>query len=200
MATLILYLAAILVAALALFCVACFLAQAACLAYMPFAAIRCARIARRRGLPVARYALLGAIGAACFVMPYVYLTSKMRGAAIGGRFVGAAHRVLFICWGLFLLGIFVYIFYPGAVFSRQMGTGAINAYLALQPVGWAMWWGILIYYRKANRRLSGDGRAVESSDLTRRYRIAPFVGASATALVFWGVPVTLMLVIWDFVF
>ena len=200
MATLIFYLAAILVAALALFSVACFLAQAACLAYMPFAAMRCARIARRRGLPVARYALLGAIGAACFVMPYVYLTRKMRGAAIASRFVGAAHRVLFICWGLFILGIFAYIFYPGAVFSRQMGAGVINAYLTMQPAVWAMWWGTLIYYFKSNRRLLADGRAVESSELTRRYRIAPFACTTVTALLFWEAPVTLMLVIWDFLF
>ena len=200
MATLIFYLAAILAAALALFVVACFLAQAACLAFMPFAAARCARIARRRGLPVARYGLLGAIGAACFVMPYVYLTSKMRGAAVAGRFVGAEHRVLFICWGLFLLGIFAYIFYPGAVFSRQMDAGVISAYLTMQPAVWAMWWGTLIYYFKANRRLSADGRVVESSDLTRRYRIAPFVCASVTALVFWEAPVTLTLVVWDFLF
>ena len=200
MAVMLFYLVAILAAALALFSVVFFLAQAACLAFMPFAAMRCARVARLRGLPVARYALLGAVGAACFVMPYVYLILRMSGEAIDSRFVGAGHRVLFICWFLFLLGIFMYLVYPGAVFSRQMDAGAINAYLTLKPVGWAMWWGTLIYYIKSNRRFSADGRIVESSELTRRYRIAPFVGASASALVFWEAPVTLMLVIWDFLF
>ena len=51
---------------------ACFFIQALCIAFAPFAALICNYIAWRRNLPIVRYALLGVLGAACFIMPWIY--------------------------------------------------------------------------------------------------------------------------------
>lgn len=165
----------------ALFAIACALAQAALLAIMPIMAIDCAMKARRVSLPAARYGLLGAICAACFVMPYLYLTDRMNGEAMLNEFARIWHRVLHICWAMFLAGVFgLYTLFGG---EWGIGENTYNAFIALQLVCWGMWALTLIYF-KSNDGFSVDKQALEPSELTRFYRIAPFVGASTSVALF----------------
>ena len=165
----------------ALFAIACALAQAALLAIMPIAALACAMKARRVGLPAARYALLGAICAACFVVPYLYLIDRMNGDAMLNEFAKIWHTILHICWAIFLAG--AYGLHNLIAPAWGIDANAPYAFTALQLICWGMWTITLIYF-KANDGFSADKRALEPSELTRRYRIAPFVGASTTVALF----------------
>ena len=165
----------------ALFAIAFALAQAALLAIMPIAAIDAAMKARRASLPATRHALLGAICAACFVMPYLYLIDKMNGEPMLNEFAKIWHTILQICWAIFLAGAFGLY----NLFGDAWGIGANTnyAFTALQLICWAMWTIALIYF-KANDGFSADKRELQPSELTRFYRIAPFAGASMTVALF----------------
>ncbi len=165
----------------ALFAIACALAQAALLAIMPIMAIECAMKARRVGLPAMRYGLLGAMCAACFVMPYLYLTDRMNGEAMLNEFAKIWRAILHICWAIFLAGAYGL----HNLFGGDWGIDAnvSDAFTALQLICWGMWTIALIYF-KANGGFSADKVELEPSELTRRYRIAPFVGASTTVALF----------------
>ena len=165
----------------ALFAIAFALAQSTLLAIMPIAAIDCAIKARRASLPAARCALLGAICAACFVMPYLYLSDKMNGEPMLNEFAKIWHTILHICWAMFLGGAFGLY----NLFGDAWGIGANTnyAFTALHLICWAMWTIALIYF-KANDGFSADKRELQPSELTRFYRIAPFAGASMTVALF----------------
>lgn len=165
----------------ALFAIAFALAQAALLAIMPIAALDCAIKARRVSLPAARHALLGAICAACFVMPYLYLIDKMNGEPMLNEFAKIWHTILHICWAIFLGGAYgAYILFGG---TWGVVANASEAFTVLQLICWAMWTIALIYF-KANDGFSADKQILEPSELTRFYRIAPFAGASLTVALF----------------
>ena len=165
----------------ALFAIAFALAQAALLAIMPIVAIACAAKARRASLPAARCALLGAICAACFVMPYLYLIDKMNGDAMLNEFAKIWHAILQICWAIFLAGAFGLY----NLFGDAWGIGANTnyAFTALQLICWAMWTIALIYF-KSKDGFSANKQILQPSELTRFYRIAPFAGASMTVALF----------------
>ena len=171
----------------ALFAIAFALAQAALLAIMPIAAMDCAIKARRVSLPAARYALLGAVCAACFVMPYLYLIDKMNGEAMLNEFAKIWHTILQIGWAMFLAGAIGALYGFGGTWG--VVANASYAFTALQLICWAMWTITLIYF-KANDGFSADKRELQPSELTRSYRIAPFAGASLTvalfAIFFWA--------------
>ena len=165
----------------ALFAIAFALAQAALLAIMPIAAIDAAMKARRASLPATRHALLGAICAACFVMPYLYLIDKMNGEPMLNEFAKIWHAILQICWAIFLGGAFGLY----NLFGDAWGIGANTnyAFTALHLICWAMWAIALIYF-KANDGFSADNRELQPTELTRFYRVAPFAGASITVALF----------------
>lgn len=165
----------------ALFAIACVLAQAALLAIMPIAALDCAIKARHASQPAARHALLGAICAACFVMPYLYLTDKMNGEPMLNEFAKIWHAILQICWAMFLAGAIGALYLFGGTWG--VIVYASEVFTALQLICWAMWAIALIYF-KANDGFSADKRELQPSELTRLYRIAPFAGASITVALF----------------
>ena len=137
--------------------------------------------ARRVSLPAARYALLGAICAACFVMPYLYLIDRMNGEAMLNEFANIWHTTLHICWAIFLAGAYGFHNLLGPAWG--IDAKAPYVFTAMQLACWGMWAIALIYFR-ANGGFSADKRALEPGELTRRYRIAPFVGASTTVALF----------------
>ena len=165
----------------ALFAIAFALAQAALLAIMPIAAIVCAIKARRASLPAARHALLGAICAACFVMPYLYLIDKMNREPMLSEFAKIWHTILHICWAMFLAGAIGALYLFGGTWG--VVANASYVFTALQLIWWAMWTIALIYF-KANDGFSADKRELQPSELTRFHRIAPFAGASLTVALF----------------
>ena len=155
------------------------LAQTLCLLFAPIAGFKSFSIARCQQLSALRYSLLGIIGAALFIMPWVYLMWKMNGESMFNHFADIWHAVLHISWFLSL-------------------AGALSFYLLVADVGlnWAdvayigtllfcliMWAGTLVYYIK-NGGFSRRERWLAPEELTHPSRIAPFVGASVTAMIY----------------
>ena len=81
-----------------------------CLAWSPFAALICARIARRRCLTIKRPALHGAIYSALLFFPWQHLTRQMRGEPITLANTKDAHRVAYVIAALVLASHFIFIF------------------------------------------------------------------------------------------
>lgn len=160
---------------------ACFFIQALCIAFAPIAALICNYIAWRRNLPIVRYTLLGALGAACFIMPWIYLVQRMRNKPISLGTANAAYTTLYALWFLILLGDAMGNNYLD-VSDRAPGSAwwalDIKRYIPMLT-GLAMWaatWVLL-----ARRGVfSRESDTLHPSDLTHWVRIAPFVGASAT--------------------
>lgn len=157
------------------------LAQILCLLFAPIAGFKTSSVARRQHLSALPHSLLGIIGAALFIMPWVYLIWKMNGESMFNHFADIWHAVLHISWFLSL-------------------AGALSLYLLVADVGlnWtdvvysvtllaclAMWAGTLVYYIK-NGGFSRCERWLAPEELTHPSRIAPFVGASITAMIHLG--------------
>lgn len=163
---------------------ACFFIQALCIAFAPFAALISTYIAWRRNLPIVRYALLGALGAACFIMPWIYLIQRMRNKPISLGTANAAYTILYALWFFVLLGDAMGNNYLDAVGQAPGSTWwalDIKRYIPML-IGLAMWaatWGLL-----ARRGVfSRDTNTLPISEIAHWSRIAPFVGASATIAV-----------------
>ena len=154
------------------------LAQILCLLFAPIAGFKTFSIARRRHLPVHRYSLLGIIGAALFIMPWVYLRWKMNGESMFNHFADIWHAVLHISWFLSLAGaLSLYLL------VADVGLNwADVAYIGTLLVCLAMWAWTLVYYIK-NGGFSRCERWLAPEELTHPSRIAPFVGASVTAMI-----------------
>ena len=112
---------------------ACFFILALCIAFAPFAALIAAYIARRRNLPALRYALLGALGAACFIIPWIYLIQRMRNKPISLGTANAAYTILYALWFFVLLGGLYWCDLFGQILKALVDSG----YRTLHPnVGW----------------------------------------------------------------
>lgn len=155
------------------------LAQVLCLLFAPIAGFKSFSIARRRHSSVIRYSLLGIISAALFIMPWVYLRRKMNGEAMFNHFADIWHAVLHISWVLFLGGALS--FYLLVTDIRL--NWAFVAYSATLLACLAMWAGTLVYYIK-NGGFSRRERWLDPDELTHPSRIAPFVGASVTVMIY----------------
>lgn len=159
---------------------ACFFIQALCIAFAPFAALVCNYIAWRRNLPIVRYALLGALGAACFIMPWIYLIQRMRNKPISLGTANAVYITLYALWFFVLLGDFTGAIYLDG-YSRPWWIPDIELYIPMLT-GLAMWaatWVLL-----ARRGVfSRDTNTLPPSEIAHWSRTAPFAGASATIAV-----------------
>ena len=159
---------------------ACFFIQALCIAFAPFAALICNYIAWRRNLPALRYALLGALGAACFIIPWIYLIQRMRNKPISLGTANAAYTTLYALWFFVLLGNLLHAIYLDN-YSIPWWIPDIELYIPML-VGLAMWaatWVLL-----ARRGVfSRDTNALTPSEITHWSRMAPFAGAFATIAV-----------------
>lgn len=159
---------------------ACFFIQVLCVAFAPFAALICNYIAWRRNLPIVRYALLGALGAACFIIPWIYLIQRMRNKPISLGTANAAYTTLYALWFFVLLGNLLHAIYLDN-YSIPWWIPDIELYIPML-VGLAMWaatWVLL-----ARRGVfSRDTNTLPPSEIAHWSRIAPFAGASATIAV-----------------
>lgn len=159
---------------------ACFFIQALCIAFAPFAALVCNYIAWRRNLPIVRYALLGALGAACFIMPWIHLIQRMRNKPISLGTANAAYITLYALWFFVLLGNLLHAIYLDN-YSIPWWIPDIELYIPMLT-GLAMWaatWVLL-----ARRGVfSRDTNTLPPSEIAHWSRTAPFAGASATIVV-----------------
>ena len=163
---------------------ACFFIQALCIAFAPFAALISNYIAWRRNLPIVRYALLGALGAACFIIPWIYLIQRMRNKPISLGTANVAYTTLYALWFFVLLGDAMgnnYLDVSDRVPGSAWWVLDIKRYIPML-VGLAMWaatWVLL-----ARRGVfSRDTNTLPPSEIAHWSRIAPFAGASATIAV-----------------
>ena len=158
---------------------------ALCLAWAPFAAIQCARIAQQRGLNIKRPALHGAIYSTLLFFPWQHLTRQMRGepltrAAITGAYtIAYALAAAILAAHIFL--IFTEIFWTWAFSSAdfaKFGIPTIASALAFAAG--------LASLSLANKRLNALQEQRESPnaiDLPNRSYIEPFAWAWASMLI-----------------
>lgn len=80
------------------------------LAWAPFGALTCKRIARSRGLNPRRYAIAGAVYSVLFFLPWVYLVMRMRGRSVSVVVIRITYILLYgtwlvlPIWSLYMLG------------------------------------------------------------------------------------------------
>ena len=65
--------------------------------WSPFAAVMCYNKAESAGLPSIRYALIGALYSALFLMPLIYLTARMDGRRVPYFLVVLGYSLLYGC-------------------------------------------------------------------------------------------------------
>ena len=77
--------------------------------WAPFGSLICAVRARSLGLPVARFALAGAVYSLAMFLPWIYLMRRMNGGRLSGGLINIAYIVLYVTWagtlGFFFVGV-----------------------------------------------------------------------------------------------
>ncbi len=71
--------------------------------WAPFGALVCARIAKPKGLPVARYTIKGLVYSMLLFFPWVYLVIRMSGRHLPASCTSAGYIALYVCWFAILL-------------------------------------------------------------------------------------------------
>lgn len=167
------------------FCVA-FVITTLCVAWMPFAAIKCAHIARRKGLNINRPAVHGAIYSAILFLPWRHLTRQMRGEPITRANINSAYFFAYLLAALVLASHIFFIFaepYPS--YSRNLIEDLVEFIIAAIIGALAFIVG-LVSLSRANKRLNQLQERRESPnaiDLPNISYIAPFACAWASMLI-----------------
>lgn len=115
-----------------------FFATFFCLGWNPVGALVCAWLARKRGLNVARYALLGAMSSAAMFAPWLYLVQRMRGKEFSDEAITTIYA-----WAQALLGAVI----AGVSFLQIMGRFLGDSTWPYRPEGyiWETMW-LLDYF------------------------------------------------------
>ena len=157
-----------------------------CLAWSPFAALICARIARQRGLNINRPALHGAIYAALLFFPWRHLTRQMRGAPITRAKINSAYFFAYLLAALVLAShIAVVLAYPYPSYSLNIFAEIVD-FIATTTIATLTFIAGLISLSRAKNRLNAlqDQRdSPNAIDLPNKSYIAPFAWAWATMLI-----------------
>ena len=75
--------------------------------WAPFGALVCARIAKPKGLPVARYAIKGLVYSMLLFFPWAYFAIRMSGRQIPTSCIVAGYIALYCCWfAILFIGYF----------------------------------------------------------------------------------------------
>ena len=163
-----------------------FVIAALCLAWTPFAALICARIARRRGLSAKRPAVHGAIYSAILFLPWRHLIRQMRGEPITRASVNGAYTFVYVYAGLVLASHIAFIFtitYPSYSLTE---FADILDFIATSIAGALTFIAGLASLSRANKRLAELQERHESPnaiDLPNKSYIAPFAWALASMLI-----------------
>ena len=157
-----------------------------CVAWTPFAALICARIARQRELSIQRPALHGAIYSALLFLPWRHLIRQMRGASITRANINSAYFFAYLLAALALAShlfvVFAELIQPWAFSSledlAEHGMTAIIGALAFAA-------GLVSLSRAKNRfnELQEQRESPNAIDLPNLSYIAPFAWAWASMLI-----------------
>lgn len=154
-----------------------------CIAWSPFAALICARIARQRELNIKRPALHGAIYSIVLFIPWRHLTRQMRGDPISYRDITDAYTVTFIFAALALASHISFIFmwwYSESTITHILDSIITSTIGALTLVAG------LINISRTNKLLNQLQERQESPNaiaLPNISYIAPFAWAWASMLI-----------------
>ena len=148
------------------------------LLWSPFAAIRCARVARGRGLNTSLFAWKGFAFSLLYLFPWSYLMARIQGAEASRLWAGFAYVVLYYVW--LVVGIIIVIAFIAAELPKALNpdpalpgkANDLNAliYLMLAPFINAILWAVslllLIRRDRLDRRNQGDTAASSASAYT----------------------------------
>ena len=157
-----------------------------CIAWAPFAALICARIARRKGLNPNRYAIHGAIYSALLFLPWRHLTRQMRGEPITRANINSAYFFAYLLAGLVVASNIAFVFtitYP----SYSLNEFADIVEFIFAAIAGALAFAVgLTSLSIAKNRFNEIQERRESPnviDLPDRSYIAPFAWAWAAMLI-----------------
>ena len=167
-----------------------YLVAALCIAWSPFAALICARIARRNGLSARRYAMYGAMYSVLLFLPWRHLTRWMRGEPVFLNSIKNAYVVVYVVAALVLACHLFYVVIEIGVFgysdAQVLPLFAAIILAVLTAAGTLVLVAGMASILRANRRFAErDGRQEPRGhiDLLDRTYIAPFAWAWASMLI-----------------
>ena len=157
-----------------------------CLAWAPFAALICARLARQRCLNTNRPALHGAIYAALLFLPWRHLIRQMRGDPITRAKINSAYFFAYLLAALVLAShIAVVLAYPYPSYSLNIFAEIVDFIITTTIGAIAFIIGLISLSRAKNRRnhIQDQPESPNAIDLPNKSYIAPFAWAWATMLI-----------------
>ena len=157
-----------------------------CIAWAPFAAITCARIARRKGLNANRYAIHGAIYSFILFVPWRHLTRQMRGEPITRANINSAYFFAYLLAGLVVASNIAFVFtitYPS--YSLNEFADIVEFIFAAIAGALAFAVGLTSLSLAKNRfnEIQERRESPNAIDLPDRSYIAPFAWAWAAMLI-----------------
>ena len=174
-----------------------------CIAWAPFAALICARIARRKGLNPNRYAIHGAIYSALLFLPWRHLTRQMRGEPINRANIKSAYTFAYVLAALVLASHIALIFTITYLSSYSLDSFAepfVVKYIVASIAGALAFAAGLASLSLAKKRLNALQERRESPnaiDLPDRSYIEPFAWAWASMLISSAPLWNFWFIIWD---
>ena len=163
------------------------------LPWTPFAALICARSARKKGLDVRRHALAGALCSALLFCPWVYFILRMNGKRVPVVLVRLFYISVYASWmfgSIFWTFVSAIIFHPGTASLYEFSNPwvalsyATHSLVLIKVVAW------LVTLRMLLRRRSAAGDGIRSdATLAREYLMPPacaIVSLATTAFVIFG--------------
>ena len=157
-----------------------------CLAWTPFAAIACARIARQRRLSVKRPAVHGAIYSFTLFLPWRHLIRQMRGAPITRANINSAYIFTYLLAALALAShiflIFAELLWPWA-FSSLADFAKYGAPTFAGALAFAAGLASLSLAKNRLNQLQQRRESPNAIDLPDRSYIEPFAWAWASMLI-----------------
>ena len=155
-----------------------FLLAALCIAWSPFAALTCARIARRNGLSARRYAMRGARYSVLLFLPWLHLTRWMRGKTVFSDSIRVAYWVVYAVAALVLACHIFFVVTEIGIYPYSLGSLPFFAIVTAAGT-LALGAGIVSAQRASRRFAERDGQQESRGhiDLLDRLYIAPFAWA-----------------------
>ena len=157
-----------------------------CIAWSPFAALACARLARQRELSIQRPALHGAIYSALLFLPWRHLIRQMRGEPITRANINSAYFFAYLLAALALAAHIAFIFtYPYPSYSLAI-FAEIADFIVTTIIGALAFIAGLLSLSRAKNRLNELQERRESPnaiDLLDKSYITPFAWAYASMLI-----------------
>ena len=163
-----------------------FVIMTLCIAWAPFAALICARIARRRELSIKRPAIHAAIYSVLLFLPWRHLIRQMRGEPITRANINSAYFFAYLLAALALASHIAFVFtYPYPSYSLNI-FAEIADFIVTTTIGALAFIAGLLSLSRAKNRLNALEEQRESPnaiDLPDRSYIAPFAWAYASMLI-----------------